>query len=153
MNVIKSVLNLDKTPPGPERSFNIATKFKRELTTDLEMESIPLMKLLPLAEAIHTKTQEIPQNTDLDTREFLGINKALQTIQGKLVNNTSKLTDINECIKKESKKLKEVQEYPTHSEEQRQFYKNRLDDLNTEKQTSYKYYHKKEKILRGKLQG
>ena len=55
--------------------------------------------------------------------------------------------------KKESKKLKEVQEYPTHSEEQREFYKKGLDDVNTEKQTSYKYYHKKEKILKGKLQG
>ena len=67
------------------------------------MESIPLMKLLPLAEAVHTKTQETSQNTDLDMQEFLGINKALQTIQGKLVNNTSKLTDTNECIKKRAK--------------------------------------------------
>ena len=33
-------------------------------------------------------------------REFLGIDKALQTIQGELVNNTSKLTEINERIKK-----------------------------------------------------
>ena len=67
------------------------------------MESIPLMKLLPLAEAVRTKTQETSQNTDLDMQEFLGINKALQTIQGKLVNNTAKLTDTNECIKKRAK--------------------------------------------------
>ena len=32
-------------------------------------------------------------NTDLDMREFLGIDKALQSIQAELSNNTSKLTD------------------------------------------------------------
>ena len=67
-------------------------------------------------------------------REFLGIDKALQTIQDELVNNTSKLTEINERIKKESKKLKEVENDSTYSEEQRQLYRDRLGDLNTEKQ-------------------
>ena len=46
------------------------------------------------------KTRKASQNTYLDMREFLGIDKALQTIQGELINNTSKLTEINERIKK-----------------------------------------------------
>ena len=70
------------------------------------MESIPLMELSTLAEDIHVKTREASQNTDNDLREFLGIDNALQTIQCELINNTSKLTEINDCIKKESKKLK-----------------------------------------------
>ena len=70
------------------------------------MESIPLMELSTLAEDIHVKTREASQNTDNDLREFLGIDNALQTIQCELINNTSKLTEINERIKKESKKLK-----------------------------------------------
>ena len=70
------------------------------------MESIPLMELSTLAEDIHVKTREASQNTDNDLREFLGIDNALQTIQRELINNTSKLTEINERIKKESKKLK-----------------------------------------------
>ena len=53
----------------------------------------------------------------IDWQEFLWINKALQTIQSEVVNNTSKLTEINECIKKENKKLKEVEDDPTYSEE------------------------------------
>ena len=57
------------------------------------MESIPLEKLSPLIEGIHVKTREASQNADLDMREFLGIVKALQSIQGELLNNTSKLTD------------------------------------------------------------
>ena len=98
------------------------------------MESIPLEELLSLVEDIHAKTREASQNTNLDMPEFLGIDKALQGIQGELLNNTSKLTEINERIKKDTKKLEEVENDPTYSDEQRQLYRDRLDDLNTEKQ-------------------
>ena len=114
---MKSVLNLDETPSGLERSFRAATKLRSELPTDIQMESIPLERLSSLAEDIHVKTREASQNTDLDMQEFLGIDKVLQSIQDKLVNNTSKLTEINKRIEKESKKLKEVEDAPTYSEE------------------------------------
>ena len=58
------------------------------------MESIPLMDLSSLVEDIHVNTREASQNTDLVMREFLGIDKALQSIQGELLNNTSKLSEI-----------------------------------------------------------
>ena len=69
---MKSFLGLDETPPALGRSFKAATKLRRELPTDIEMESIPLMELPSLAEDIHVKTVEASQNTDLDMREFLG---------------------------------------------------------------------------------
>ena len=134
LNIMKSVLSLDETPSTLERSFKAATKLSRELPTDLEMQSIPLEKLSSLVEDIHVKTREALQNTDLDIREFLGINKALQSTQGELLNNTSKLTEINKRIENDTKKLEEVENDPTYSDEQRQLYKDRLDDLNTEKQ-------------------
>ena len=62
-------------------------------------------------------------------------NKALQTIQSELVNNPSKLTEINEHIKKCSKKLREID--PTYSDGNRQLYKDKLGDLNTEKQARF----------------
>ena len=98
------------------------------------MESIPSEKLLSLTEEIHVKTQEVSQNTDLDMREFLGIGKALQSIQGELLNNTSKITEINKSIKRDTKTLEELENDPTYSNEQRQLYRDRLDDLNTKKQ-------------------
>ena len=67
-------------------------------------------------------------------REFLGIDKALQGIQGEFLNNMSKLTEIDKRIKRDIKKLQQVENDPTYSDEQRRFYKDRLDDLNTEKQ-------------------
>ena len=90
---MKNFLGIDTTPPSPERSVSAASKLKNELPTDLGMESIPLEELSSLAENIHVKTREASQNTDLDMREFLGIDKALQSIQGKLLNNNSKLID------------------------------------------------------------
>ena len=98
------------------------------------MEKIPLKELLSLVENIHIKTQEASKNTDLDMRGFLGINKALQSIQGELLNNISKLTEIDKHIKRDTKKLEEVENDSTYTDEQRQLYRERLDDLNNEKQ-------------------
>ena len=86
-----------------------------------------------MAEDILVKTREVSQNTDIDMREFVGIDKALQSIQGEVLNNTSKLSEIDKRIKRDTKKLEEVKNDPTYTDEQRQLYRNRLDDLNTEK--------------------
>ena len=77
---MKNILGVHKTSPELERSFNAISKLKGELPTDLEMESIPLEELSPLVEDIHVKTWEASQNTNLDMREFLGIDKALQSM-------------------------------------------------------------------------
>ena len=131
---MKSVLSLGETPSALERSFKAATKLRLELPAGIEMESIPLEELLSLVENIHVKTREASQNLDLDMRGFLGIGKALKSIQGELLNSTSKLREINKGIKRDTKKLEEVRNDPTYSDEQGQLYKDRLDDLNTEKQ-------------------
>ena len=132
LNIIKSVLSLDKTPPSLERLISAASKLKAKLPTDLQMESIPLKELSSLAEDIYTKIREASQQTELDMREFLGISKALQSIKGELLNNMSKLTEIDKRIKTDTKKLEEVENDPAYTNEQRQLYKDRLDDLNTE---------------------
>ena len=87
VNAMKIFLGTDKTPTVLERSFRAATKLKTEVPMDLEIEVIPLKDLSSLAEEIHVK------NTNLDLREILDIDRALQSIQGELFNNTSKLTE------------------------------------------------------------
>ena len=121
LNIMKSVLSLDETPSALERSFKAATK----LPMGIEMESIPLEEPSSLVEDIHVKTQEALQNTNLDMQEFLGIDKVLRSIQGELLNNTSKLIEINKRIKRDTKKLEEVENDPTYSHEQRQLYRDR----------------------------
>ena len=72
-----------------------------------------------MAEEIYVKTREANQNIDLDMREFLGIDKALQSIQGELVNNTLKLTETNKRIERDTKNLEEVKSDSSYTDEQR----------------------------------
>ena len=74
---------------------------------------------MSLVEYIHIKARQASQNTYLYMREVLGIDKVLQSIQGELLKNTSKLTEINKCIKRDSKKLEEVENDSTYSHQQR----------------------------------
>ena len=134
------------------------------------MESLPLMELSSLVKDIHAKTREASQNTDLDMRGFLRIGKTLQIIQSDLVNNPPtpspplqknkkqkqkqnkkqkkpQTTEIDERIKKGRKKLKKVKSDPTYSEEERQLYKDRLDDLNTKKQARLEILSQSQKDL------
>ena len=110
---MKSVLSLDKTPLSLERSINAASKLKAELPTDLQMESILLQELSSLTEETHIETREALQQTSLDMHGFLVIDKALQSIQGELLNNTSKLTEINKHIQRDTNKLEELENDPT----------------------------------------
>ena len=64
---------------------------------------------------------------------FLGIDMVLQNIQGELLNSTSKLTEIVKRITRDTKMLEGVENDPTYTDDQRQLYRDRLDDLNTEK--------------------
>ena len=70
-------------------------------------------------EHIHVKTRQTSQNTDLDLGEFLGIKKAVQSIQNERLNNTSKLTEINNLIIRDTKNLEEVENDPTYSDEKK----------------------------------
>ena len=74
--------------------------------------------LSSLAKEIHVKTTEVSQQTSLDMQEILGINKALQSIQGEFVNNGSKLTQIDKRIQRDTKKLEEVKNDPDYTDEQ-----------------------------------
>ena len=50
-----------------------------------------------------------------------------------MILNVSKLTEIHKDIERETKKLEEVENDTSYSDEQRQLYIERLDDLNIEK--------------------
>ena len=83
-----------------EKSYKAAIKFKRWLSTDIEMESVPLMKLSSLPEHIHVRTWEASQNADHDMQELLRVDKASPAKQGELATYSSKLMEIDKSIKK-----------------------------------------------------
>jgi len=88
-----------------------------------------------LEEVIDEVTRSIGTNTDLDMREFLGIDKALTRISGELANNVSKLTEIDEHLKREHTKLDEIKDDPSYSENLRDRIKKRITDLKEERAT------------------
>ena len=65
-----------------------------------------LKDLLSLVKEIHVRIQEASQYTNLDMQEFHGIDRSLESIQGELLNNTLKLTEINKIIERDTKTLK-----------------------------------------------
>ena len=76
---------------------------------DIEMDELPPQRL---EEVIDEVMNSIGTNTDLDMREFLGIDKALTRIKGELENNVGKLTEIDEHLERERKKLAEIEATP-----------------------------------------
>ena len=76
---------------------------------DIEMDKLPPQKL---KEDINEVMNSIGTNTDLDMREFDGIDKALTRIQGELANNAGKLTEIDAHIAREQGKLAEIETSP-----------------------------------------
>ena len=84
-------------------------------------------------------------------REIPGIDKALQSIKGELLNNTSKLTEISKCIQRDTKNLQEVKNDSSYTDEQRHLYKDRLDDLNTEKQARLEIVSQNRKDLQTQI--
>ena len=90
---MKNFLNLEQIPPSIDRSVKAANLLKSEIPTQTDIENIPLFDIF--VEDIRIKTREVSQNTDLDMREFLGISKALQSINGELHNNTAKLSELD----------------------------------------------------------
>ena len=47
-------------------------------------------------------------------------------MQGEILNNASELTEIKKRIKRDTKKLKEVENDPTYSDEKMHLYKDRI---------------------------
>ena len=145
---MKNFLNLEQTPSSIDRSIKAANLLKSKIPTQTDIETIPLFDLSSVVEDIRIKTREASQNTDFDMREFLGISKALQSINEELHNNTAKLSELDKRIKRDTAKLKEIEDNPEgFSEEQKELYKKRLQDLEDERQARLEFLSQNRKDL------
>ena len=145
---MKNFLNLEQTPPSIDRLIKAANLLKSEIPTQTDIETIPLFDLSSVVEDIRIKTREASQNTDRDMQEFLGISKALQSINGELRNNTAKLSKLNKRIKRDTAKVKEIEDNPEgFFDEQKELYKKRLQDLKEERQARLEFLSQNRKDL------
>ena len=112
---MKRILSIEGEVPDLDRSFTAAKKLQDQLPTDLEMQDIPLQDLSTLAEQVHVATREVATNTDLDMQEFLGIDKALRRVQGEIINNAAKLSELDKQLARDRGKLEEIKDDPSYS--------------------------------------
>ena len=101
----------------------------QDIPSEIEMDELTPLRL---EEVISEVTRSIGINTDLDMREFLGIDKALTRIKGELENNAGKLTEIDEHLKREERKLAEIETSPDLREHEQRV-KAKIADLNEER--------------------
>ena len=81
----------------------------QDIPTELEMDDLTPQRV---EETINEVMHSVSTNTDLDMREFLGIDKALTRIQGELANNAGKLTEIDAHIAREQEKIAKIETSP-----------------------------------------
>ena len=132
VNVMKNMLGLDETPSRLERSKTAARKLASIIPIDLQMDNISMEDLSRTITTVEHEVKEASQNTDLNMREMLGLDKALQRVQGELANNLGKLTSIKEHIEREQQKLRDVKNDPSYTDEQRKEVQARLERLKEE---------------------
>ena len=140
---MKRILSID--------DVSFAKKLQEQLPTDLEMENIPLQDLGNLAEQVHVATREAATNTDLDMREFLGIDKALRRVQGELINNTSKLSELDKKLACDREKLEEIKNDPSYSEELKNRIQERIDNAETERDARLEVLSMNKKELQSQI--
>ena len=96
-SLARSLLGIE-TPASVRSRSRVLSQ---EIPTELEMNDLSPERL---EEVIAEVTREMSTNTDLDMREFDGIDKALTRIKGELENNAGKLAEIDEHLEREKKK-------------------------------------------------
>ena len=134
-----------------DQSFVKQRKLQDQLPTDLEMESIPLQDLSTFAEQVHVATREAATNTDLDMREFLGIDKALRGVQGEIINNTAKLSELDKQLDRDRGKLEEIKDDPSYSEELKERIWERIENAETEREARLEVLLMNKKELRSQV--
>ena len=126
-----------------------AVKTESRLLLDTVPTENEIEELAPdkIEEGIEETTREIGVNTDLDMREFLGIDKALTRIKGELENNASKLTELDVELKRNKDKLAEVENDEVTSESVKQRIRDRIVSLNKERKAKLEILSQNKKEL------
>ena len=145
LSAMKSFLGLEETPPRLNRAE--AKQLYDKTPTEIELKSMSNEKMFDSVDKI---TREIATNTSFDMREMMGLDQALQRLSGELKNNTSKLTEIDQHIEKERRKLEELQD-TSYSDEQRKRVELRLDMLKEERKARLEVASQNRKDLSSQL--
>ena len=102
---LKQYLNLGDDEIPIERN---SKRLDKITPTEIEMQAMSSEQIVDIISEIEPNLKEMGTNTDIDMREVLALDKALQRIQTELTNNLSKLSEVNEKIARQKRKLTET---------------------------------------------
>ena len=113
-------------------------KAAEELPSECDITGVDDIELQEIAEKASGIISEIKDvQTDTDDlfkhplRKLLGLDKQLRSIRGTLKVEVAKKLELEECIAKEHRKLKEFREYPgVYDDAMREDITKQIDDLN-----------------------
>ena len=148
-NGMLQVLGVEGLPERFKRQKTLARKLLPNIPTDLEMESIPMQDLGRTASDVDSELRR--SFDELPMRELLGLDRALQRIQGELANNVAKLGQLDTHIDHENKKLETMKTVANYTEEQVKEVKKRLSDLQDERGVRLELASQNKQELRGQF--
>lgn len=126
-----------------EQTILAVSKILDDTPTMIEMQTMTSEQII---ETVKTLSRDIATNTDLEMREMLGLDKALTRFKGELVNNASKLTEVDEQIKGTKDELKNAQD----PQEQKEL-KARLKELQQERKVRLEISSQTQKQLSSQI--
>lgn len=126
-----------------EQTILAVSKILNDTPTMIEMRTMTGEQII---EIVKTLSRDIATNTDLEMREMLGLDKALTRFKGELVNNASKLTEVDEQIKGIKDELKNAQD----PQEQKEL-KARLKELQQERKVRLEIASQNQKQLSSQI--
>ena len=84
--------------------------------------------------------------------EFLEIEKALRRNQREIVNNVSKLFELDKQLDRDKKKLLEIKDSPNYSEDLKDKIQERIDNAETEGEARFEVLLQKERVTNSSFQ-
>ena len=148
---MERILSIEGEVPKLDRSITFAKRLQEELPTDMEMEEVRLENLLHTAEQVHFVKREAVTNANLDMREFFEMYKALQRIQGEIINSVAKRSEFDKPLTRDSEKLEEIKDSPSYSEDLKDRTCCRIDDVETNRKARLEVLSMNKKELRSQV--
>ena len=145
---MKRILLIEGDALDLDRSITFAKKLQKKLPTDFEIKSIPLQDLSILAEQMHVAMREATTNTNINMKEFLGIDKALRRVQSVIINNATNLSELDKQLDCDQGKLEKIKDDPSYSKELKGRIRERIENTETEREARLKVLLMNTKELR-----
>ena len=155
---LRDQLRIDTLPPLKSAAVK-ALQSAEIIAASGTVEEVPLQDLSKISNEIDTAVKEVIEtevditsinDPPLPMREILGLNQALQSIKGEMVNNLAKLSELDKSIEYEKEKLAYADDH-NYEIEFKEKVQQRLHDLYVERSARIEVLETNREDMRGQF--